>query len=261
VKTDDVFLLHTANRALLNGKKRLPVGKARPGVWFVGAIPLISTVCGLILIVGLWWEEIKFGRLQDHGVKTVATVVGLHESSAPGDSHDPDTYSVTYHYTVNGRKYEEKAALDWFEYTDLSKGSRIEIRYDPQDPSVSKLEKRFKERELEGPKEIQTIFVYIIVMTLIGMFWLGAWYVRQLRPLRRLTREGRTLCGDIVECSGRSQGDDYQVTLAYRFTDPNGNEIANRAEAVRDDLKGAVLPVPGTPVMVYFVDSKTYAVL
>ena len=51
------------------------------------------------------------------------------------------------------------------------------------------------------------------------------------------------------------------MTLAYCFTAPDGIEIADRSEAVRDDLSGSALPAPGTPIMVYFVDNKTYAVL
>jgi hypothetical protein len=261
MKTDDVFLLHTANRAFLDGKKRLPVGMARPGTWVVGVLALLSTLCPPILIGWGLWEEHKFERLRVYGQKTVATVVHLHESVASTDSRDPDTYSVTYKYTVNGREYEETGGLDWSEYTDLSEGNRIDIRYDPADPSISKLEKRFKERELEGAHGIQMFFEYLVFMTFVGMIWLGVWYFGGLRPLLRLRREGRAVRGEVVDCSGRSGEDDYNVTLAYRFTAPDGNEIANRAEAVRDDLKESALPAPGTSVMVYFVDHKTYAVL
>ena len=92
---------------------------------------------------------------------------------------------------MEGREYEGAAALDWSEYTDLSEGSRLDIRYDPGDYSVSKLEKRFKERELDGTSGIQMMFEYLVFMTLMGMIWLGVWYIRGLRPLLRLRREGR----------------------------------------------------------------------
>ena len=57
MKTDDVFLLHTANRAFLDGKKRLPVGMARPGTWVVGVLALFCTLCPPILIGWGLWEE------------------------------------------------------------------------------------------------------------------------------------------------------------------------------------------------------------
>jgi hypothetical protein len=261
MKTDDVFLLHSANRAFLDGKNRLPVGMARPGTWVIGVLALFCTLSPpIIALLGLW-EEHKFERLRKYGQKTVATVVHLHESLASSDSHDPDTYSVTYKYTVNSHEYEETAALDWFEYSSLSEGSRLEIRYDPGDPSVSKLEKRFREREIEGTSGIQFLFEYLVFMSVMGAIWLGIWYIRGLRPLLRLRREGRSVRGEVIDCSGRSGEDDYNVTLGYCFTAPDGQEIVDRAEAVRDDLKESALPAPGTPIMVYYVDHKTYAVL
>jgi hypothetical protein len=261
VKTDDVFVLHRENRALLNGKKGLPVGMAKPGIWFVGAIPLIVTLIGFFATGFVLVEEHRFDRLKARGVTTQATVTRLHEISGPSDSHDPDTYSVDYKYTVNGSKYEGSAGVSWSEYTDLEKGSRIEIRYDPGDPSISKLEKRFRERELERPGESRALIGLLIFMMLAGLFSLGHWYVRTLRPLQRLKRAGRTLRGDVVDCDGRVQQDDYQVTLTYRFTDPHGHEIVSRAETERDDLKDKPLPTAGTPVWVYFVDGKNYVVL
>src|SRR5262249_39587182 len=120
VKTDSAFLLYPANRAFLDGKKRLPVSMARPGTWIVGAVALLLTLSGLGLIAKGWWEERNFTRLKVHGVKTVATVAHLREYSQPSDSHSPDIYSVTYRYSVNGKVYEQEAGLSWSEYADLS---------------------------------------------------------------------------------------------------------------------------------------------
>src|SRR5262249_17369505 len=155
-----------------------------------------------------------------------------------------DIYSVTYRYAVNGRGYEATGNVDWSAYVGLGEGSRVEIRYDPEAPSVSRLEKQIEEWQDERPEAFRGLVGFLGFTTLAGVCWLVIWYVLGLRPLWRLIRQGRTLRGEVVDCTGRTKEDDYQVTLAYRFTDPDGHEVANRAEAVRDDLAGSVLPAP-----------------
>jgi hypothetical protein len=256
VKTE-VFVLHAANRAFVNGKRRLPVGMARPGTWFFGFLALFITLPSLFLLAWALWDEHQLQRLRAHGVKAVGTVAHLEESS--GES--TDIYSVTYKYAVNGRGYEATGNVESIDYIGLAEGSRVAIRYDPEDPSVCRLETQIEERKNQRPEELRAELGFLGGMALFGLFWVVVWYVRGLRPLWRLIRQGRTLRGEVVDCNGRSKGDDYQVTLDYRFTDPDGDEVAGRAEAVRDDLEGSVLPAPGMPVLVYFVDRQTYAVL
>src|SRR4029077_2838456 len=106
----------------------------------------IGSVVAIFLAVH---EERKFDRLQARGARGVATVTTLHAAEGPSDSRDPDMYWANYEYRVDGHVYAGTAGLDWFEYTDLTQGSRLDIRYDPTDPSVSKLEKRFEERDRE----------------------------------------------------------------------------------------------------------------
>ncbi|MBQ7433621.1 MAG: DUF3592 domain-containing protein [Lachnospiraceae bacterium] len=64
--------------------------------------------------------------------KTTATIVSVEELQKEFDDEDTD-YDVTVEYTVNGQKYMEK--LDY--YSPFFKvGKSIDIRYDPNDPSV-----------------------------------------------------------------------------------------------------------------------------
>ena len=247
VAFDDAFLLHPANRAYLIGKRRLPVGMARPDVWIIGAVALLGAVFTLLFLVKGCWEERKIARLQSRGVRTVATVVDLSSSTGPGVSHDPDIYDVTYTYTVDGLEYRECAGLSWAEYTDLSQGSRIQIRYDPDDPSASKLERVFIERERDG-RGMVPVFALLIFMALVFIGWLVGWYIRAFRPMLRRRRTAHILSGAVVECTGKMDEGIFCVELAYRFTDPAGQEIANRAEAIRVDLQRSPLPTPGMPV-------------
>src|SRR5438270_7888326 len=104
-KTDDAFLLHPLNRRQLDGKCRLPVGMAKPGTLFVGALPLLISIGGVVLTVLAAREERKFDRLQARGAHAVATVTALHAAEGPSESRDPDLYWANYEYTVDGRVY------------------------------------------------------------------------------------------------------------------------------------------------------------
>jgi hypothetical protein len=92
--------------------------------------------------------------------------------------------------------------------------------------------------------------------------------IRKVRTKRRLVRDGEVLAGDIVHCTGRTAntgGDDgsdyYQVTVAYRFRSPAGRELRGKDSAWREDLERAPLPAPGTPVLVVYLEDKTYQLL
>jgi hypothetical protein len=262
MKNDDAFLLHPANRAFLDGKSRLPRGMARPGLYVAGVIAMFLTLSGPVLIGKVLWEERKIERLTRYGVKTHATILKIDASADPDASSDSDTNTVTYRFVAgpidSARTYEVEVPVGAEHSGGLHVGWDIDIRYDPADPSVSALESRIRE---PGPEAIRAVFWFLVAATLVGAFWLVVWFIRGVRPLWRLIREGRTLPGEVVECGGRMRGDDYLVTLTYRFTDPDGHELEGRMEAVRDDLADAVLPAARTPILVYYVDSRTYAVL
>jgi hypothetical protein len=87
----------------------------------------------------------------------------------------------------------------------------------------------------------------------------------------RLIREGRVLPGTLVECTGRDEttteasfGEvtrSYLVAVEYRFTTPQGDEIADRDEQDRPDLRRCELPAAEAPVRVLYLDEQNYVLL
>jgi hypothetical protein len=79
------------------------------------------------------------------------------------------------------------------------------------------------------------------------------------------------LAGTMEACTARREstteaafGDvtrTHVVTVDYRFTTPTGQEIADRDEHNRPDLRRTELPQPGTAVRVLYLDESTYALL
>jgi hypothetical protein len=95
------------------------------------------------------------------------------------------------------------------------------------------------------------------------VFWVTRPVVFEILKRRRLARKGQQLEGEITRCTGHKDSDgDYVVEVRYGFHSPQtGARIEDNDSQVREDLKAAPLPPPGTAVQVLYLDDKTYMVL
>jgi hypothetical protein len=199
-------------------------------------------------------------------VKVEAKVVKLQfieDSSGSvdnGPDYDNSQNLVTYAFEVGAgsgrRRYEREERVQDDVFRRLNEGQNIPIRYDPADPNIARLESDLHNNEGTG-----------ILLFFAALFWLGAlwgfayWQVMVRWPTRRLIREGRVVRGEVVTCQGRLDGDDFTVVLDYRFVAPDGRPIADQKTAERNDLKGAALPGPGSPVLVFCFGSRIHQIL
>jgi hypothetical protein len=96
--------------------------------------------------------------------------------------------------------------------------------------------------------------------------------IRQEGRAKRLFEEGRALRGRVVRFAGFDrpvppsswEGTGsclYAVALEYSFRTPEGREVVRKESRFAEDLKGQPLPVPGTPVLVMYLDDEHYEVL
>jgi hypothetical protein len=76
-------------------------------------------------------------------------------------------------------------------------------------------------------------------------------------------RSKRMLRGEIVSCTGLADRDgDFNVKVRYHFRSPvAGITITAHSSQVRNDLKNVALPVPGTPVAIYYKSDQSYRLL
>jgi hypothetical protein len=86
--------------------------------------------------------------------------------------------------------------------------------------------------------------------------------------MQRYTREGQILQGELRFCVASvgqhpfARGPaDFDVTIEYRFTTPDGITIHRTTKEVRNDLNGKQLPMPGTPVYVLYFNDREYYLL
>ena len=79
---------------------------------------------------------------------------------------------------------------------------------------------------------------------------------RQRRPVRHVIK------GQLVACSGKVDDDgDFALKLRYRFRSPSGQILTGQTSQIRNDLKGAKLPKPGTRIAVYYRSDQSYLLL
>jgi hypothetical protein len=54
---------------------------------------------------------------------------------------------------------------------------------------------------------------------------------------------------------------DYKILLNYRFRTPTDKVLTGEVRQIRNDLRQTPLPVPGTPVAVFYRNPRSYRLL
>jgi hypothetical protein len=93
--------------------------------------------------------------------------------------------------------------------------------------------------------------VAVVALTLLGM-------IRRHGGLLRR----RVLRGQVVECTGHVDDDgDFKILLHYRFRTPTDKVLTGEVRQIRNDLRQVPLPVPGTPIAVFYRNPRSYRLL
>jgi hypothetical protein len=120
------------------------------------------------------------------------------------------------------------------------------------------------------PNTVGNIVGWAVVAILINLFVIGL-YVSGLRVVnkrRALEKRGQIVWGAVTSASGKlNRFDDLVVTVEYRFDRPRrwrfaGNRvISGKVNEDRNDLKEKMLPSPGTPIAILYLNRDNYEVL
>lgn len=102
---------------------------------------------------------------------------------------------------------------------------------------------------------------------IFGVFVLGM-YVSELSRIRKrrtLEKRGGIVWGEVVTAIGkRERSGDLRITVEYQFEQPDRRRkrtLNGQVTERRNDLKDKVLPVPGTPVAVLYLNPTNYELL
>jgi hypothetical protein len=171
------------------------------------------------------------------------------------ESDEGATYYVTYRFVANDQIHTVEEAVAKATYHSVEEGQRHTVRYAKRDPSIATIQ----------PGRIGGL----LALTGFCLVWDGlvfsfSWIVlREILKRRRLARRGQRIVGEIVRCSDDRDSDgDLLLKVKFAFRSPySGMWIEGKDSQTRKDLKGKLLPAPGTPVHVLYLDDKTYLML
>ncbi len=272
--TDELFLLDPKNRDVATGNA--------PYEWRSMAVAVntrwLQLLLMLLLPLGIFslfpallaltpnWNE--YFRLSSAGVTTLATVVDRYTS----ESDDSTDYYIVYEFRYSKpdgepvvQRDEDRVSFD--EYKRLGQGMKIQVIYDPNDPTISSVKPPdiIELVKTTGVLVFRLGFLPCSVILLIPLAVLFPFYILSLLGVwreRRFARHGKLIYGTLTSISGDT---DYEygfiIDMHYQFTTPDGRTLQKREQLTRNDLKDKPLPPVGTRIAIWYMDTKTYKAL
>jgi hypothetical protein len=255
------FLLNPSNRALLEGRvsyKHLAKDEREQTTRSLTLIILLSIIVSIFLIALAVTEWQHWATLRDSGVRTQGIIADRRIDS----TSDGTSYHVRYtyqHTPADGdpRTITHERQVSRSFYEQAEPGRAIVVIYTPDDPTVSTLDAGL------SPPWLVTLFSIVGIPLFLGIPLVTRnRLVRQNDIGRRLRQGSRKLIGEVLVCQKELDEDTCVVTLHYRFTSPQSNQMLDGTHTCkRDDLTNARLPTRGTPVIVLYRDDTTFRVL
>ena len=183
-------------------------------------------------------------------------------------SRSGNTYYMEYIYPLaDDTELTGKQQISSSHYFALKTGERVEVRYDPKNPS---------DHVVVGKHADSTerdIFPIIAAgSSAIGVVLLAFAVFFNARE-QRLHKGGKLITGELVNVVPQWYRGSLSLQAQYKFISPETGEVITRKHTTpRNDLrqrtnligwkiKDGVIPYPGTPVMVLYANPKNFRVL
>jgi len=267
----NLFLLDPSNRNLIS------IGHRRFKFLNDFGPPLLLAVLMLVPVlmvmegIGALTGDFKLARSSHIGQGEITH----RRSTTAGGGSQATTYFVAYRFSTGefGVSYSNEQVVDKTVYRRLVEGTQVNVKYVFDDPQISRL------TDSNIDNTLQDMGSTVGWLGLIGTLITGGFAIMQLKRFRdeyRLRHLGRLLIGHVNHCYGNLKvgsrsfaANDYGsvlhgkyiIELYYRFRTPDNHEIRRREVRRRNDLLGAVLPGPDTPIAVLYLDIRHYKVL
>ncbi len=209
----------------------------------------ISLVFFIAVLAGFAVELRAYLLLKASGVPTEAMVV---DRRIETDSDGDDSYYVTYKYKVPAAKGDyqyltREQSVNRKTYQALPPESRTTVLFAPSDPSVARLESRFR-----APYLLLGVAAFAGLFVAIGLFLFRSGW-KSIAQARALSRHGQSVQGTLLDRWTDTDSDGDRVyCVAYRFI-PLGHPQVTKAEynrAAYDSL------LPGDPVWIRYLPDR-----
>lgn len=240
------FLLHT-EYALVEGQARSHLTQRRHFYIALAATGLC------LLFIWLAVRQAEENALLDSRSGRVTAEVIWRRTEGDGRY---TRWFITYRFSLpDGRTFTRETSVDAAEYDFYFVGSRVLVKFLPDQPALNTL----ATRRLEAV-ESELLWLMVIVPPFLALPVL-LWALVQNILLTQYEAHGVVVRGEVVECTGEERGSHYYVKLRYQFILPDLKIRRGTAHFMRDDLRGAKLPEKGTQVAVLYLNDWFYRLL
>ncbi len=264
LKHGKVFLFNPENkryRNYLDGLTPHPVFTSCGEICLEGGLTLFLIVLILfaaVVVRGTVVGWVNWFQLLGAGVTTKGTVTNIYFANHIGAYGGFGEYMVEYSFTTqDGITYSGSDVVSWGTYQTAKDKAHITVRYDFNNPSNN--------RALENAVIPARLIPGAVVSPVLVL--LCSWGARKLfsnrRQLAKFIRDGQHVNGEIVSTSDGVDSDgDHYTMFRYSFVSPkSGRRITGETRQYYNDSKDGNVPPPGTPIAIWYLDDKTYAVL
>ncbi len=254
VEAHRVFLFEPRNRALLNGRRRVPA-ESKGSLSVRGAVLflLLLVVIGVVFMGISIHEQNYWNYVRANGITTTATVQRAYINA--GDDDSSDSYHVVYAFSYEGRTYQNNQQVDYGNYLRMEPGTAVEVRFLREDPHQSYLTG-------DAPETFGgSGMMFGVAMIMIGIGGALA-AIPFMRRRKRLIETGVVVQGELMHIRGyRDSDNDYHIAATYLFNTPDGRVLEGHYDQMRTDMRGTPLPPRFTPVAILYADPHNYRLL
>lgn len=267
----DPFLLLAGNKEFLAGRRTRPC--LGPGIVPAAAIgaclALVLFVVPLLILVGDAMAHAHLRSLRNGGQRVEAVVMGIHQEAQKLGR----VCQVAYQFRLpqqpkstpptDGADELPAAFCTWFEdhsqelctpkgIHPCDRGS-VMVVYDAGRPAKSMV---------DHDRASMRMWIAAAAAVLFGAIaaWVGSIIARIFLRNRMFGAKGKRIGGKVLSAH-ISRAKANKIDLQYMFTNPAGQEIEGKIVEFWDNPAGTPPPMPGTPLMVLYVDDRDHKVL
>jgi hypothetical protein len=264
---DHIFLLRPSNRDFAEGK-----APYNPIAWS-GRAALFSKIAKIILAFALTWSFVTLGIYfsQAHQRAQLTASVRSVKATVSG-CEGPGRYQhIRFHYVANGTAYDESAYDRTSTFTggsgliDACAMGTVNLLYLSSDPkrwSIAPLSPITRD-ELHGGISPVYLVAGPVALLCAGIFAFVAFSLRQQIARQERVRDyGIILDAVLIKAFEITDGESpFNLRCNYHFVDPHGVTLAGKGYAFQKGMNKKSLPVPGTRLLVLYVDQKCFEAL
>ncbi len=234
------FVMDRRNQKFVDGEAKR-IGNS----YIMWSIALVLLAIGVGSIIYFTMVIQRYETIQGAGNIVQATIEEARQTRSRRGSRNS---RLTLNYVVSGESYTVTLQISNAFYNRVSEGMTIDLYFDKNDPSFV-----LPVRDSEAKDDLQIPRVLIPVFTVIPALLMMFMDYRN-----RKVSKGQMIAGELLAVNyGSAKG--RQVRFEYGFYTPEGKLLKKKMLIGRPDLwKSKTLPTTGTPVIVLYLNERTF---